>query len=97
MRKRNYQQIIFSLILFVFNAQSALADMFHPSHSCREPYKPFSFTSRFELDMYFDEVEQYKDCLVEFIDDQEESIKKHRLATEDAANDWNSFKNRELR
>lgn len=92
-----HYKYFFFLILLMFSAQSALADMFQPSHSCRKPYKPLSFTSQFEIDMFVNEVERYKECLVEFIEDQDESIKKHQSAAEEAADDWENFKNRELR
>lgn len=92
-----HQKHIFFLMVLIFGAEPALADMFQPSHSCREPYKPLSFTSQFEIDMFVNEVERYKECLVEFIEDQDESIKKHQSAAEEAADDWENFKNRELR
>lgn len=96
MSKIHYKYILF-LMLLMLSAQSVLADTFQPSHGCRKPYKPLSFTSQFDIDMFVNDVERYKECLIEFIEDQDESIKKHQSAAEEAADDWETFKNRELR
>jgi len=43
-----------------------------------------------------DEVEDYKDCIDEFIEEQNEAIRKHQEAIEDAIDEWNHFVNYEL-
>lgn len=73
------------------------ADMFEPSHSCHEPYKPYEFTSQWELDQYQSDVENYQRCINDFVEEQEQAIRKHQSAAEDAVDDWNRYVNLNLR
>lgn len=75
---------------------SAQADMFEPSHLCSKPFKPFQFNSQWELDNFNEDVRRYKQCLADFIDEQNEAIVKHQNAADEAVNEWNSFVNLEL-
>lgn len=83
--------------LIVVSIQIANADSSKPSHDCRKPQKPYSFLGEFEMDMYFNDVKKYKECLSEFIDEQNDSIENHRNAAQEAIDDWETFKRRELR
>lgn len=75
----------------------AVADSWQPSHSCRKPYKPFSFSNQWEVDSFNDDVRQYRKCIEEFIEEQQEAIDNHRQAAEEAIDDWESFVRLELR
>lgn len=80
--------------------------MFEPSHSCykpTKPYKPYSFSSQWdvdnynnELDTFADEVDIYKRCINDFVDEQNTAINTHKNAAESAINEWNSFVSYEL-
>jgi hypothetical protein len=48
----------------------ASADMFAPSPSCRKPYKPYEFSSEWEVTQFRDEVQRYKRCISDFVDTQ---------------------------
>jgi hypothetical protein len=75
---------------------SAYADMFFPSHSCSKPYKPYQFNNEWELENFKNEVEQYKQCITEFVEEQDEAIRKHKNAAEEAIDEWNNYVNYEL-
>lgn len=77
------------------------SDGFEPSHSCyppNKPYKPFSFNSQWEVDNYNDsirrfnnQVEEYRDCINDFVNEQNYAIRMHNSAAESAIEDWNNF------
>lgn len=73
-----------------------LADSFQPSYYCNKPYKPFQFRDQYEFNEYLRDVEGYKDCIHDFIEEQNEAIRNHSNAAEDAIRDWNNFVNFEL-
>lgn len=75
----------------------AWADDYAPSHSCSKPYKPYQFNSRWEVDNFYDDVERYKRCIQEFVDEQREAIENHRTAASDAIEEWNRYARYELR
>ena len=79
-----------------FFSLPVLADMFAPSHSCSKPYKPYEFTSQYEVDSFNDDVERYKQCIQYFIEEQNDAVTNHQQAAEDALDEWNSFVNYEL-
>lgn len=72
-------------------AGSARADMFPPSPGCSRPYKPFEFTTQYELDSFKRQVDSYERCIEEFVREQREAAKKHTEAAKDAIDEWNSF------
>ncbi len=77
------------------------ADVFQPSHSCytpTKPFKPYSFNSQWEVDSYNssigrynNEVEDYRTCINDFIDDQKQGISNHKNAAQNALDDWDLF------
>jgi hypothetical protein len=87
-------RIIFLLVMFF--ATPSIADMFSPSHSCSKPYKPYEFTDQYQIDNFKYEVETYKQCINDFIDEMNDASKKHQDAAEETIDEWNSFVNFEL-
>jgi hypothetical protein len=85
------------LVLVAFTASLVSSDTFTPSHSCSKPFKPYRFTSQWELDNFNDEVRRFRSCIEDFVEEQEEAIKKHRSAANDAIEEWNRFVRYELR
>ena len=63
------------------------------SHSCSEPYKPYQFTTQYEVDTYNDETEDFRTCIEDYIEEQNDAVRDHQRAAEDAIDDWNSFAN----
>ena len=95
-------------LLFIIGISSCLlADSFTPSHYCSKPtkpYKPYSFSSQWELDSYkiymesfYNDVETYKNCIEDFVEEQNNAVRKHNSAAEEAIDEWNSFVNYELK
>tara|TARA_R110002050_G_scaffold294758_1_gene452876 strand:- start:1869 stop:2153 length:285 start_codon:yes stop_codon:yes gene_type:complete len=77
-------------------ATPAWADMFTPSHSCSKPYKPYEFNDQYEIDNFRSEVESYKRCIEDFVEEQNDAAIKHQNAAEEAIDEWNSYVNYEL-
>ena len=75
---------------------AAQADTFQPSHPCSQPYKPFEFTSDWELRNFLDEVEDYRQCIEDFVEEQQDAIRKHSAAAEEAIEEWNDYVDSEL-
>jgi predicted HicB family RNase H-like nuclease len=63
------------------------------SHSCSEPYKPYQFTTQYEVDPYNDETEEFRTCIEDYIEEQNDAVRDHQRAAEDAIDDWNNFAN----
>jgi len=63
------------------------------SHSCSEPYKPYQFTTQYEVDAYNDETEEFRTCIEDYIEEQNDAVRDHQRAAEDAIDDWNNFAN----
>ena len=72
------------------------ADMFASSHYCRKPIKPYSFESEWEIRAFQDEVDAYKRCIDDFVEEQNDAIRSHQEAAEEAVDEWNNFVRWEL-
>lgn len=72
-------------------ATQASADSIQPSHSCYEPSIPYEFNDDFERQRFINEVEEYKECLSDFVDEQNDAVKNHQAAAQEAIEEWNSF------
>jgi hypothetical protein len=84
------------VIFFWLGTSNGFADMFSPSHSCYKPSKPYQFNSEWEVSNFKSEVENYRNCINDFVDEQNDAIRKHKNAAEDAIDDWNNFVSYEL-
>lgn len=84
------------LSAFILPSGVVKADMFQPSHSCTKPFKPFKFNNQYEVDQFNDDVERYKECISDFVEEQNSAIRKHNNAAQEAIDDWNSFVKWEL-
>jgi len=85
-----------SILFLLALSGTAKADMFTPTPSCSKPYKPYQFTDQYQVDNFNSEVESYKRCINDFVDEQNDAARKHANAAEEAINEWNSFVNYEL-
>ncbi|WP_298636668.1 hypothetical protein [uncultured Umboniibacter sp.] len=74
----------------------ALADMFTPSHACSKPFKPYQFNSQWELDRFNNDVQSYRRCITDFVEEQNDEADRHRNAANDAIDEWNFFLEYEL-
>ncbi len=72
---------------------------YYPSHSCykpSKPYKPFSFSSNWEVDSYNSKVRTYNlelqtyiDCIEEYVEEANSDIKKIQREQQEAIDDAN--------
>lgn len=84
------------LILLLGNA-TAHAHTMAPTPACFAPHKPYQFTSKYEVEAFQRDVEQYKRCILEFVEEQQRASQAHRRAAEEAVEEWNRFVSTELR
>lgn len=91
MRKKIIPVFIAGAFLLAFSPASAFADQVTPKHSCTQPGKPLKFKSEAEVSVYKAQVEVYRKCINDFIEDQNRAIQKHKDAANNAAEEWNFF------
>ncbi len=53
---------------------TTMADYFVSGLSCSKPYNPYQFNSELELKNFKDEVREYKECIMDFVDEQNEAV-----------------------
>lgn len=87
---------LFLALILSLTSRMVYADFFEPNHSCSKPYKPYQFNSQYEIDRFNEEVQRYKQCISDFVEKQNDAIRNHSNAADDAINDWNNFVNHEL-
>lgn len=90
------QYLFFALALSLI-AGVAYADSYPPSHSCQKPTKPYKFTSSWEVEQFKSDVERYKQCISDFVDEQNEAIRNHKRASQEAIEEWNGYVRYELK
>ena len=83
-------------LLLVATSGSTQADMIAPSHYCSKPYKPYQFNSEIDIQNFQYAVQRYKDCINDFVEEQDRAIRNHQQAAQSAIEDWNSFVRYEL-
>lgn len=93
----NKTKPIFALYLLLLAlSTTAFSDIFQPSHSCSKPYKPYQFNNQYEVDSFNDDVNSYKQCINDFVEEQNSAVRNHAEAAEQAIDDWNNYVNYEL-
>ena len=89
-------KILWSLCIVSALTIPVFADMFAPSPICSKPSKPYQFNSQWEIDSFYSDVERYKQCIQNFIEEQNQAVEIHQQAASDAIDEWNRFVNYEL-
>lgn len=79
------------LLLLALFSSFANADSVQPSHDCSEPIIPYEFEDAYEREQFLSDVEEYKSCMLEFVEEQRDAVRKHNSATDDAIEEWNVF------
>lgn len=93
----NKKLAITGMTILLVVSMPAAADSYSPSHSCRKPYKSYKFEDQWAIDRFKREVETYKQCIADFVEEQNDEVEHHREAAEEAIEEWNSYVNYELR
>ncbi len=89
-------KILLLTIFMLGTSISINADMFSPSPSCSKPYKPYEFTDQYQIDSFNDDVRRHKQCIMDFVEEQNQAILNHQNAKSEAIEEWNRFVNYEL-
>ena len=82
------------LILSVFvlsHTNVLMADSYAPSHSCFKPKIPVESISRSEADTLNSDIDRYKQCILDFVDEQNAAMTNHQESAQSAISEWNRF------
>ena len=82
----------FLFILLLSISQTLFADRYVLRHLCFKPEKPLFMASFFQHELYKKDVENYEDCIKQYIRTQEKAIVAHQEAIKEASGDWKAFK-----
>jgi hypothetical protein len=93
MQKINFPTFIAGALLLAFLPAFAFADQVPPTHSCTQLHKPLKFKREAEVNAYKVQVESYRKCINDFIEEQNQAIQKHKDAANHAIEEWNFFVN----
>ncbi|RUR34770.1 hypothetical protein ELY33_00895 [Vreelandella andesensis] len=88
--------VILGLLFLVVSSASFSHSSWQASHSCFKPVKPYEFQSQWEANMFNNEVDVYRNCIEQFVSEQENAIQTHSGALDEAIDEWNDFVNFEL-
>jgi len=97
MQKIIFLTFISGALLLVFLPAFTFADKVPPTHACTQPHRPFKFKSQAEMDAYKVQVESYRKCINDFVEEQNQAMQKHRDAANRAIEEFNFFVNMEPR
>jgi len=95
MRKIISLTFIVGALLLIFLPALAFADKVPPSHSCTQPHRPFKFKTDAEVSAYKAQVEIFRKCINDFVEEQNQAMQKHKDAANRAIEEWNFFINME--
>ena len=74
-------------LLIVLGAVQVLADMISPAHTCFKPIKPSQFATHVDQAKFDRQVAAYKQCLSDFINEQNKEARMHSEAARKATNE----------
>jgi|GEM_PF-2027908 hypothetical protein len=97
LQKIVFLMIISTALLFVFLPAFTFADKVPPAHSCTQPHRPFKFKTEAEVDAYKAQVESYRKCINDFVEEQNRAMQNHKDAANRAIEEYNFFVNTESR
>ncbi len=80
-------QSVLIVLLAMIGASSVFADMITPSHTCARPITPSQFAPREDLTNYDRQVGKYKQCLTDFVNEQNKEARMHIEAARTATNE----------
>jgi hypothetical protein len=77
------------IALLVLLPLSVNADMITPSHNCAKPNNLSHFATEAERAIYRRQVDSYKQCLSDFVNEQTKEARLHSEAARNASNELN--------
>jgi hypothetical protein len=63
----------------------------YPKHTCIKPYKPFQFSSRWEVDSYNAQLDSFISCIRVYVDNAKNDIERIRESANEAIREANSL------
>ena len=60
------------------------------------PVYAYKFTSNWEVEQFKNDVARYKQCISDFVDEQNEAVDNHKRAAKTAIDEWNGYVRYEL-
>lgn len=85
-----------SALLIGLFSMHAQAHYYPESPSCRGPKKPLQFVTELDKKEFDDKVAEFRQCLEDFVSQQNKAIEKHQLSAEKASNAWKNYVEGEL-
>ena len=79
--------MLLALLLPAFVAAPAFPDMISPSHSCAKPITPSHFATRTDHAKFNRQIGKYKQCLTDFVNEQNKEARMHSEAAREAGNE----------
>lgn len=76
---------------------SSSANMITPSHYCTKPNKPYNMDTQYKVNSFLRDVDRYKNCINDFVEQQSRERNNHQKAINNAIDEWNRFVNYELK
>ncbi len=74
-------------ILLMICGAPVFADMITPSHTCAKPFTPSQFATREDHAKFDRQVGKYKQCLTDFVNEQNKEARFHSEAARKATNE----------
>lgn len=69
----------------------ASAHFFAETANCRAPKKPLTFAVELDRQQFEQQVDDYRNCLENFVNRQNQAMEKHRHSAEQAAKQWRQY------
>ena len=83
---------LLSVLLSIFVAGAVSADMISPAHTCVKPIKPSHFATREGRNKFDRERRKYKQCLTDFVNEQNKEARMHSEAARKATNELKAIR-----
>lgn len=96
MKSNQVLNMTLAFVVLTIASADLYGDSYGSSHSCYEPSKPYDLSDSYALDSFLDDVQDYRDCIADYIEEQQDQAQYHLEAAEEAARDWEWFFQREL-
>ncbi len=81
------KRVVIVGLLVVSGAVPVIADMISPSHTCAKPITPSQFATREDHAKFDRQVGKYKQCLTDFVNEQNKEARMHSEAARKATNE----------
>jgi len=81
------QRTVLVILSLMTGGLLVFADMISPSHTCVKPIKPSQFATREDRARFDRQIGKYKQCLSDFVNEQNKEARMHSEAARNATNE----------